>query len=183
MQNEEQNVQFEAKNSDYNKIIKNLVADGAKRLNGLKVKNVNFTDMSDQGKDYIMVSFTLCNKVPGYVMDEETNTFKEGLTNIVYTSLYAIAGAIKEDENIAWLANHLLNNPQILPLLFAGSTVDVIQQNIPAGKEYKNPFTTRENVEPQVFDHNTIINNVIKFNLGKSGNIAASRLMDKLLGF
>lgn len=183
MQNEEQNVQFEAKTSDYSNKVKELIANGSKRINGVKVKNVNFTDMSEQGKDYTMVSFTLCNKVEGFIMDNETGDYKEGLTNIIYTSLYAIVGAIKEDEELAWLGNHLLNNPQILPILFAGSYIDLIQTKINAGENYSNPFSTKENSTPQVFDHDVIINNIIKFNLGKSGKMATSRLMDKLLGF
>lgn len=128
-----------------------------------------------------MVSFTLANKVRGYVRDEETGVYKEGMTNVIFTSLFAICGALKEDDEKAWIANHLLNHPTALPLLFAGSTIDIVQTEVAAGVTYRNPFSTRDNVEGVSYDHETIINNVIKVRFGKMGEIAANRLMDKML--
>ena len=148
-----------------------------KKIPGIRVKNANFTKKDN----YTMVSFTLANKVRGYVRDEETGTYKEGMTNVIFTSLFAICGALKEDDEKAWIANHLLNHPTALPLLFAGSTIDIVQSEIPAGVTYRNPFSARENVEGVTYDHDTIINNLIRVRFGKMGEIAASRLMDKML--
>ena len=164
-------VQPEVRTSDYDAIIKGIIAAGGKKLPGIRVKNANFT----------MVSFTLANKVRGYVRDEETGVYKEGMTNVIFTSLFAICGALKEDDEKAWIANHLLNHPTALPLLFAGSTIDIVQTEVAAGVTYRNPFSTRDNVEGVSYDHETIINNVIKVRFGKMGEIAASRLMDKML--
>ena len=44
--------------------------------------------------------------------------------------LYAIVGALKEDEELGWMANALLENPQALNLIFNGSTVDILQQEV-----------------------------------------------------
>lgn len=170
-------VQPEVKTSDYDAIIKGIIAAGGKKIAGIRVKNANFTEKDN----YTMVSFTLANKIRGYVRDEETGTYKEGLTNVVFTSLFAICGALKEDDEKAWIANHLLNHPTALPLLFAGSTIDLVQSEVPAGVTYRNPFSSRENIEGVTYDHETIINNVIKVRFGKMGEIAASRLMDKML--
>lgn len=170
-------VQPEVKTSDYDAIVKGIIAAGGKKISGIRVKNANFTEKDN----YTMVSFTLANKVRGYVRDEETGTYKEGMTNVIFTSLFAICGALKEDDEKAWIANHLLNHPTALPLLFAGSTIDIIQSEIPAGVTYRNPFSTRENVEGVTYDHDTIINNLIRVRFGKMGEIAASRLMDKML--
>lgn len=170
-------VQPEVKTSDYDAIVKGIIAADGKKIPGIRVKNANFTEKDN----YTMVSFTLANKVRGYVRDEETGTYKEGMTNVIFTSLFAICGALKEDDEKAWIANHLLNHPTALPLLFAGSTIDIIQSEIPAGVTYRNPFSTRENVEGVTYDHDTIINNLIRVRFGKMGEIAASRLMDKML--
>lgn len=170
-------VQPEVRTSDYDAIIKGIIAAGGKKLPGIRVKNVNFTEKDN----YIMVCFTLANKVRGYVRDEETGVYKEGMTNVIFTSLFAICGALKEDDEKAWIANHLLNHPTALPLLFAGSTIDIVQTEVAAGVTYRNPFSTRDNVEGVSYDHETIINNVIKIRFGKMGEIAASRLMDKML--
>lgn len=170
-------VQPEVKTSDYDAIVKGIIATGGKKIPGIRVKNANFTEKDN----YTMVSFTLANKVRGYVRDEETGTYKEGMTNVIFTSLFAICGALKEDDEKAWIANHLLNHPTSLPLLFAGSTIDIVQSEIPAGVTYRNPFSTRENVEGVTYDHDTIINNLIRVRFGKMGEIAANRLMDKML--
>nr|DAU41265.1 MAG TPA: hypothetical protein [Crassvirales sp.] len=170
-------VQPEVKVSDYDAIIKGIIAAGGKKIAGIRVKNANFTEKDN----YTMVSFTLANKIRGYVRDEETGTYKEGLTNVVFTSLFAICGALKEDDEKAWIANHLLNHPTALPLLFAGSTIDLVQSEVPAGVTYRNPFSSRENIEGVTYDHDTIINNLIRIRFGKMGEIAASRLMDKML--
>lgn len=170
-------VQPEVRTSDYDAIIKGIIAAGGKKLPGIRVKNANFTEKDN----YTMVSFTLANKVRGYVRDEETGVYKEGMTNVIFTSLFAICGALKEDDEKAWIANHLLNHPTALPLLFAGSTIDIVQTEVAAGVTYRNPFSTRDNVEGVSYDHETIINNVIKVRFGKMGEIAVSRLMDKML--
>lgn len=170
-------VQPEVRTSDYDAIIKGIIAAGGKKLPGIRVKNANFTKKDN----YTMVSFTLANKVRGYVRDEETGVYKEGMTNVIFTSLFGICGALKEDDEKAWIANHLLNHPTALPLLFAGSTIDIVQTEVAAGVTYRNPFSTRDNVEGVSYDYETIINNVIKVRFGKMGEIAASRLMDKML--
>lgn len=170
-------VQPEVKTSDYGAIVKGIIAAGGKKIPGIRVKNANFTEKDN----YTMVSFTLANKVRGYVRDEETGAYKEGMTNVIFTSLFAICGALKEDDEKAWITNHLLNHPTALPLLFAGSTIDIVQSEIPAGVTYRNPFSSRENVEGVTYDHDTIINNLIRVRFGKMGEIAASRLMDKML--
>ena len=128
-------VQPEVQQSTYQEAIKTLLASGAKKITGLKVKNVNFTEKDN----YDMVSFTLSSKIKGFVSEDNGLTYKEGLTN------------------------------------------DIIQKEVKEGEEYKNVFSTRDNVDPVTFDHAVIINNIIKFKLGKAGQIGASRLMDKML--
>lgn len=163
----------------YHNIIKKLMASGAKRINSVQIKNVNATDKDN----YTMVSFTLTTKVPGPVRDEATDSWSMGLTNTIYTSLYAIVGAIKEDENLSWLGSALLERPAALGLIFAGAKIDILQQEFAQGEEIVNPFSTRDDAEARVYDHDTIINNIIGFNLGTTGARMADKLADKLLGF
>lgn len=166
-------------NVSYQNIIKKLIASGCKRINSVRIKNVNYTEKDN----YTMISFTLASPIRGFVSNDNGVTYEEGHTNTVFTSLYAIVGALKEDEELGWMANALLENPQALNLIFNGSTVDIIQQEISAGEEFRNPFSTREDVESQVYDHNLIINHILGFKLGKVGMKMADRLADKLMGF
>lgn len=164
--------------TSYKDIIRKALSQGAKRINGLRVKNVNFSEEDN----YTRVSFTVDKPIPGNVLQED-GSYKIGVTNTIFSSLYAIAGALKEDEELGWMANALLENPKALNLIFNGSTIDVLQQSVEAGEEYYNSFTTKDNALPQVFDHATFINNVIKFKLGKTGQRMADTLAVKMMGY
>lgn len=163
----------------YQNTIKRLIAAGAKRISSVRIKNVNNTEKDN----YTMISFTLASPIKGFVPVDGGASYQEGVTQTMFTSLFAITGALKENEDLGWMANTLLEKPEALNLILNGATVDILQQEIKAGEEYKNPFSTQENVEPMVYDHDVIINNVIGFNLGKVGLKMADKLADKLLGF
>ena len=175
-------VQEEEQNS-YKKIIKSLIGEGAKKFSSIRIKNVN-TKIEE---NHIRVSFTLATPIRGFVTNDNGETWEQGKTNIIYTSLYAIIGALKEDEELSWLANSIMKiidetqDTSILNLLFNGAMIDIIQQEFSAGEEFTNPFSTKK--ETQVYDHDVIINHVIKFELSKVGNRVADRIIDKTIGF
>lgn len=166
-------------NVSFNNLIKKLIASGCKRINSIRIKNVNYTEKDN----YTMISFSLATPIRGFVSNDGGVTYEEGNANIMFTSLYAISGALKEDEELGWMANALLDNPQALNLIFNGAQIDILQQHVSAGEEYKNPFSSRTEVEPQVYDHDIIINHIIGFKLGKVGQKMSDRLADKMLGF
>ena len=122
-------------NVGYQNVIKKLIASGCKRINSVRIKNVNYTEKDN----YTMISLTLAKNVRGYVSEDEGVTFELGETNVIFTSLFAIVGALKEDEELGWMGNALLENPQALNLILNGSTVDIIQQEIEQGVEFTNP--------------------------------------------
>lgn len=165
-------------NVSYQNVIKKLIASGCKRINSVRIKNVNYTEKDN----YTMISLTLAKNVRGYVSEDEGVTFELGETNVIFTSLFAIVGALKEDEELGWMGNVLLENPQALNLILNGSTVDIIQQEIEQGVEFTNPFSNGT-PEPLVYDHNIIINHIVGFKLGKTGEKMSNRLADKLMGF
>lgn len=163
----------------YENIIKKIVADGGKVLKGIGIKNVNFTEKDN----YTMISFTLTKAIDGFVSEDDGVTYSKGKTQTLFTSLYAITGALKEDPELGWMANTLLDKPQALNMILNGAEIEVLQQEVEAGEEYSNPFTTRTDGEAQVYDHDWMANNVIRFKLGKTGQKWADRLGDRLLGF
>lgn len=164
--------------ADYGRTFSNCIAYlkaiGGKVIKNIKVKNTNFTEKDN----YTMVSFTLGENVQGYVARED-GSFIQGERNVIFTSLFAIVGAVKENDELSWVANYLIEHPKSLNLLFNGGTIDIIQVPVTAGEIYVNPFSSKR--EEVVFEHDTIINNVIGFHLGKTGEKVAERLMDKLL--
>lgn len=163
----------------YANVIKKLIASGVKRISDVRVKNLNFTEKDN----YTMLSLTLASQIRGYVSKDNGDSYQDGLTSTLFTSLYAVTGALKEDEELGWMANALLQNPQALNLIFNGSTVTILQQDVKAGEEYVNPFTTKDDATVQVFDHDVIINHLIGFKLGKTGVKMSDKLADKMMGF
>ena len=151
-----------AKGKTYAEIVKGLIAKGWKRRNALKVRNVNCTEKDN----YTMVTFSVVPPIPGYILDEESGEYVLGVTNNVYSSSYAVSGAMKEDEEMSWLANSIVDKPKFINALFNGGEIDILSREISAGEEYANPFGS---AEPQTFDHDTIVNLIIGLRPGKNG--------------
>lgn len=175
---EEVTTMVENNESSFIEIVKKCIVNGAKRVNGLKVKNINF-DEEYEDKNYIRISFTVDKPITGYVTNDGGATYEKGETNIVFTSSFALAGLIKENEDMAWMANTIANKPKALSLIFSGATIDILQMEYPTGTPVVNPFA--KNQEGQVYDHDVITNNVINIKLSKSGERFADRLADKML--
>lgn len=174
----------ETNESSVRDIIRNLIADGATRINKLRIKNVNY-DPDYEDKDYIRVSLTLDRKVPGFVpvMDNNGNItgYEYGLTNVIYTSTFALAAVLKENEDFSWLANHMVAKPKALTLLFNGATIDILQRQIAKGTPVVNPFSIQTNKEWPVYDHDMVTNDVISITLGKTGEKMAMTLASNIL--
>ena len=158
--------------------ITQLLSEGAKRIKDVTVKNLNATE-----KDaYTMVSLTLGTQIDGFIADED-GVYSEGKTNIIFSSLYALVGAIKENDELSWLANTLINNPKAITLILSGAKVDVIQQRVPQGVAYHNPFSNKPVTDDNAtyFQHDVIINYITNIRLSKVGNKMADKLADKIL--
>lgn len=156
----------------YKQIINKLISGGAKKFNNLKIKNVNILDADN----YVRISITVVPTVPAYINGELTES------NVIFTSLFALTAVLKNNEDYAWMANTLLERPNVLPLILCGGTINILQREYGAGEEVPNPWSTRE-TEPRSYDHNVIVNDVIDITLGKAGMKMADKLADKILGF
>lgn len=165
-------------------IIRNLIADGARRINNVRIKNVNY-DKDYEDKNYIRVSLTLDKNIPGYVpvtnSNGDTIGYEKGMTNIIYTSTFALGAVLKEDEDTSWLAGHIVDKPKRLGLIFNGATIDILQREYAKGTPISNPFSTRKDKDSNVYDHDIIINDVISITLGKAGNKMAMMLASNIL--
>lgn len=162
-------------NSTFDEIVKSLKKKcGSPRK--CIVKNVNFEDM----ETYRRVSFTLRNAIPGYRQNANGDWVKEN-TNVVFSSAYAIAGLLKEKDELAWLGNVILANPNSMNLLFSAAELTIIQQEVASGEEYTNPFST--NADPTTHDYDWIVNHVVDIKLSKVGEKVYEKLMDNILSF
>lgn len=160
-------------------IIKELMAKGCKRINDVTVKNV----VVEEFDNYVRATLVTREAIDAYVSDDNGDTYHKGKSNNIFSSTFAIAGTLKENEELSWMANSIIEHPNILNLILNGSKIDVIIEEVAKGEEYINPFTTKVNPEPTTFDNDTIIKYIVDIKLGKSGMRMADKLADKLMGF
>lgn len=174
-------------------IIRECLADVAhfRRINNLHVKNVKaFARLAEQtGNIVTRLTFVTKEKLPGMTIDENNlDAFgmpvrKIALSNNIFTSAYAVAGAMKEDAKGAIFADtvssmtavlagrqeaEIVGTANIANLLFAGGTVDVICQFVKAGEVYVNPFASNDN-EDTVFNEDRIFHHIVRCKFGPVG--------------
>lgn len=152
----EQQVEEQVTERTFKDICNEIVANGGKRIKGIKVRSCKITEQ----ENYTMVSLTLERKVKGYRANEDTGIFEEGDTNVIFSSSYSLASVLKNNEDLAFCANTLVENPNAFEVVLSGATIDIIQQPVAADELYKNPFSTSDS-EGVSLGHDTIINHVI----------------------
>lgn len=157
-------------------IINEMLKNGAKQINNIVVKNVTVKQMDA----YTRLGLSLDTEVDGYRADEN-GEYQEAKTNIIFVSSFAIASVLKDDDNAAFAANHLVNNPDALGIILSRAKITIVQQTVGADEEYVNPFASSG--EATVFGHPTIINHVVGIQLSDFGLKKLDRLADLMLGF
>ena len=156
-------------------IIAELLKNGGKSVKDLKVKNVTVT----RCENYVRLGITLDKPVAGMVTKDSV-TYEEGETNVIFVSLYSITSLLKDDDNAAFAANHLVEHPDSMSIVLSRATLNIIQETVEAGAEYKNPWSN--NAEATIFDHKTIITHVTDITLSDFAIRKLDRLADSLLG-
>lgn len=158
-------------------IIAQMVDNGAEVVKGVKVKNVTVTPM----EEWVRLGLTLDKPVKAY-QKQTDNSWKEGESNIVFVSAYTIAALLKECDETAFAANILLENPNSFSVILSRAIIDIVQEKVEEGTEYKNPFNTNSNTITEI-KHDTIINHVVKLKLSAFGLDKLDKLADKMMGF
>ena len=143
-----------------------LLADKDNRIYR-KIRVRNITKREKTG-DWENITLVLDGMIPGYIRQED-GSWKQGLTNNVYTTSYAIAGVLKETEDTVAVADKVIAHPELIPLLLNGCQISVVQTDVKANEPYVFPFSTRERSEKYTRDHDWIANNIFNVTLGESG--------------
>lgn len=162
--------------NDFAEILDKLLKDKTNRIyRGLMIKNVI---KKDGDEDYTRVTLVVSGLIPGYIPQED-GSYKRGTTANIYTTSYAISAVLKQNEDTAMMGNYVVDHPEIIPILLSGATINVVQTDVKEGVEYYNPFTTKENAEPYIGQHDFIVNNIYALKLGKMGMRYIDKLIDK----
>lgn len=156
-------------------VINALVTAGASPVKGLVVRNVSITPK----ESYTQVALTVDKPVKGFVTKDGV-TYEEGETNVIFVSAFSIASILKDMDDAAFAANHIVEHPEALNVLLSRAKIDILQQAIKNGEEYKNPWSNSDSVT--VFTHDTIINHLIGIQLSEFSTRKLDKLADGLLG-
>ena len=159
-------------------VVKTLLEGGAKKISDVKISNVTVKALDT----YVRVALTLDRKVEGYVLNESDGTYAAGEVKVIFVSLYSLLSMLKQSEEAAFAANHVANHPESIGLILSGARIDLVQQHVVAGEEYRNVWSDKVDIEATVFDHDTILNHVVSIEVSKFGEKALDKLMDKMLG-
>ena len=140
------------------------------------IMNVTVKDCGN----WTRVVLTLDKEVMGYVADED-GEYKKGKTRVVSTSLYSIAGVLKNTDDTRAIASYVVDHPTALQILLSSAKGELLQEEIAANATYTNHFTGEE-VENES-DHDSIFNHLVSVALTDKGLRAVEKIEDKLLGF
>lgn len=157
-------------------IIAELLKNGGVQVKDLKVRNVTVTHC----ENYVRLALTLNTPVKGMVTKDNGVTYEEGETNVIFVSLYSVTSLLKDNDDAAFAVNHLINHPDAMSIVLSRASINIIQEPVEEGQEYRNPWST--NAEATVFDHKTIINHITDIKLSDFAIRKMDRLADSLLG-
>ncbi len=157
-------------------VISELLKNGGIQVKGLKVKNVTVTPQ----ENYTRLGITLDKPVKGMVTKDNGITYEEGETNVIFVSLYSITSLLKDEDNAAFAANHMITHPDSMSIILSRAILNIIQEVVEEGTEYRNPWST--NAEATVFDHKTIITHITDITLSDFAIRKLDKLADSLLG-
>lgn len=157
-------------------VVAELLAKGCNKIAGIRVRSSIVTPKDN----YVMVSLSLERGIPGYVSDDE-GVFTKGETATVFASSYSIASVLKDNDETAWAANQLIQNPKGLEVILAGAKVDLVQEEVAADEIYKNPFSNSKD-DGTNLGHDTIINHVVKIEICQKAKQMLNMLAMNMMG-
>ena len=172
----------EATESSVKAIINRCLTENGQMSKNVVVKNVTITDCDN----YTRVALTLRSVVPGYKASTDENgvsVYEEGGVNTIFTSLFGLAAMLKEDENLAWCANGIIEHPNVLNMILCGASVDILSLKFAEGEPIVNPFSSRDASEAEPASHDTIVHHITGVKLNKVGERMLDKFADKLMDF
>lgn len=158
-------------------IVNQLLKNGATQIKDVTIKNVTVTPMDE----YVRLGLTIDKEVDGFKAEED-GTYNPSKVKTIFVSAFTIAALLKDDDDAAFAANHLLKHPDAMGMILSRAKITVVQEHVSEGTDYKNPFAG-DTAQSVVFDHDTIINHITDLELSDFGIKRLERLADMMLGF
>ena len=177
---------------DSKKVISELVNNGANNVvKDVTIRNINTTEMTN----YARVAITLDKPVKGYVANpnlgktpgkdgvpadaDVTSEYVIGLVNVIFVSNFSLIATLREIPDVAFAGNALLDSPKRIGVILSGATINIVQEAVAEGQEYKNPFS--DNSTPTVVKHDSYYNHVFDIRLSAFGLKMLDKLAEKMM--
>ena len=165
---------------DSKKVISELTANAANNVvKDVVIRNINTTEMTN----YSRVAITLDKPVKSFVANpyfgkevgkdnipadaNVSDAYVVGLTNVIFVSNFSLIATLREIPDVAFAGNSLLESPKRIGVIMSGATINIVQEAVAEGQEYKNPFS--DNAAPTVVKHDSFYNHVYDIRLGDFG--------------
>ena len=165
---------------DSKKVIAALTANVANNVvKDVVIRNINTTEMTN----YSRVAITLDKPVKGYVSNpylgkeagkdgvptdaNVTDEYVIGDINVIFVSNFSLIATLREIPDVAFAGNALLESPKRIGVIMSGATINIVQEAVAEGQEYRNPFS--DNGTPTVVKHDSYYNHVYDIRLGAFG--------------
>lgn len=158
----------------FEEAVASLRKSGAKSEKDLVINNVTITEK----ENWTRVALTLNREVDGPVLDEDNWTM--GKTCVVYLSLYSIVNFLKNVEDTAAIASHIVHHPTSLQIILNGGKVEILQQEVKAQATYIDVFTNEE-LEYEC-DHDSLFNHLVSIEFTDKGRKGIEKIENMLLG-
>lgn len=143
-------------------------------VNGCVVKGTKLVQRSNGD---VVVRVTLNKEVHAYTRDDDGN-YVEGTSNIVYIAPFALARAIEECEDIAFLSDSVTTNPIVINGVLSYAKCDIICQPVKEGTDYVNPFSNGE--VAKVVKHDNVYHYCVNIKPSRTGLKVADKYIDNL---
>ena len=161
----------------HKEVISQLLKNGANQIKNVVIKNVTVTPF----EEYVRLGLTLDTEVDGY-RENDNGDFEEAKVNVIFVSAFTIASLLKDQDDAAFAANHLLKHPDAMGMILSRAKINIVQEKVKEGTEYVNPFSS-DDTKTTMFDHDTIINHIASIELSNFGLKRLDRLADLMMGF
>lgn len=159
-------------------ILREVLSNPKNRVyKNVRVKKVSQRDSDDV--DWENLTFVIEGKVPG--PEKDGDTFKIGLTSNIYTTSYTVAALLKQNPRTSMLADMVLKNPEIIPVILSGCTFNLIQTDVAKNEVYYNPFSNKETRKAYTYDHDWIVNNIYNLTLGENGEAVINGIIGSIV--
>lgn len=157
----------------FKEIVGELIAMGGKKIT-TRIKKIELeAKEAPDGRAYYQYNTVITDYIKTDFTNQRTG---ECVTesNIIYPADFVVAAVIRENSDIAWLADEFDANPRLVGPILTGATITLIQVPFEAGNPVINKFKPGD--IGKTYDHRVFQNNLVRIKLGEAGSDKADKL-------